>query len=158
MAVTDIRTLIVIRSLFRRASPSPKRNSAGPTIHTAPDVCFSPLSCVHTEIPILGPRADSREAYYFPNDASESERMNEQHEIMKLVMDGRLHLSPFSRQHPPQKILDIGTGTGIWAIEMGDQFPEAQIIGTDLSPMQPNFVPPNVRFFVEDSYVPLSVC
>lgn len=84
--------------------------------------------------------------------------MNEQHEIMKLVMDGRLHLSPFSRQHPPQKILDIGTGTGIWAIEMGDQFPEAQIIGTDLSPMQPNFVPPNVRFFVEDSYVPMSVC
>jgi hypothetical protein len=36
---------------------------------------------------------------------------------------------------------------------MGDEFPDAQIIGTDLSPIQPSHVPPNVRFFVEDSYV-----
>jgi hypothetical protein len=70
-----------------------------------------------------------------------------------MVMDGRLHLSPFSRAHPPRKVLDIATGTGTWAIEMGDKYPEAEIVGTDLSPIQPAFVPPNVRFFVEDSYV-----
>ncbi|KXX79309.1 Demethylmenaquinone methyltransferase [Madurella mycetomatis] len=90
-------------------------------------------------------------SYHFPNDAPENTRMEEQYEIMKMVMDGRLHLAPFSRQHPPRKILDIATGTGIWAVEMGDEYPEAQIIGTDLSPIQPAFVPPNVRFFVEDS-------
>ncbi|KAL2020941.1 hypothetical protein VTK56DRAFT_7828 [Thermocarpiscus australiensis] len=90
-------------------------------------------------------------SYHFPNDASENERMDEQYEIIKMVMDGRLHLSPFSRRNPPRKVLDIATGTGIWAIEMGDEYPEAQIIGTDLSPIQPVFVPPNVRFFVEDS-------
>jgi hypothetical protein len=57
-------------------------------------------------------------------------------------------------------VLDIATGTGTWAIEMGDKYPEAEIIGTDLSPIQPDFVPPNVRFFIEDSYVflPLSSC
>lgn len=72
-----------------------------------------------------------------------------------MAMDGRLHCAPFDRQNPPRKVLDIATGTGAWAIEMGDVYPEAQIIGTDLSPIQPAFVPPNVRFFVEDSYVSL---
>ncbi|KAK4156279.1 hypothetical protein C8A00DRAFT_30874 [Chaetomidium leptoderma] len=90
-------------------------------------------------------------SYHFPNDASENDREEEQYEIAKMVMDGRLHLSPFSSAHPPRKVLDIATGTGSWAIEMGDKYPEAEIIGTDLSPIQPAFVPPNVRFFVEDS-------
>jgi metalloendopeptidase OMA1, mitochondrial len=79
--------------------------------------------------------------------------VEEQYEILKMVMDGRLHISPFSRAHPPRKVLDIATGTGTWAIEMGDMYPEAEIIGTDLSPIQPAFVPPNVRFFIEDSCV-----
>lgn len=68
-------------------------------------------------------------------------------------MDGQLHLAPFTPENPPTKILDIGTGTGLWAVEMGDEYPSAHIIGTDLSPVQPALVPPNVRFFVEDSYV-----
>ncbi|KAK4033229.1 hypothetical protein C8A01DRAFT_19796 [Parachaetomium inaequale] len=92
-------------------------------------------------------------SYHFPNDPTENDRVEEQYEILKMVMDGRLHLSPFSRARPPQKVLDIATGTGSWAIEMGDKYPEAEIIGTDLSPIQPAFVPPNVRFFIEDSYV-----
>ncbi|KAL1836286.1 hypothetical protein VTJ49DRAFT_5332 [Mycothermus thermophilus] len=90
-------------------------------------------------------------SYHFPNDSPETERMEQQYELLKLVMDGRLHLAPFSRSNPPRKVLDIATGTGDWAIEMGDQYPEAEIIGTDLSPIQPAFVPPNVRFFIEDS-------
>ncbi|KAK4241320.1 hypothetical protein C8A03DRAFT_41263 [Achaetomium macrosporum] len=93
-------------------------------------------------------------SYHFPNDATENERMDEQYEILKMVMDGRLHLAPFSRTQPPRKILDIATGTGTWAIDMGDLYPTSQIIGTDLSPIQPSFVPPNVRFFVEDSDYP----
>jgi ubiquinone/menaquinone biosynthesis C-methylase UbiE len=67
------------------------------------------------------------------------------------VLDGRNHLAPFSHRNPPRRVLDIATGTGRWAIEMGDEYPESQIVGTDLSPIQPSYVPPNVRFFVEDS-------
>ncbi|ESU13987.1 hypothetical protein FGSG_13190 [Fusarium graminearum PH-1] len=35
--------------------------------------------------------------------------------------------------------------------DFGDQFPSAEVIGTDLSPCQPQWVPPNVRFEIEDA-------
>ncbi|KAH7150602.1 S-adenosyl-L-methionine-dependent methyltransferase [Fusarium sp. MPI-SDFR-AT-0072] len=41
--------------------------------------------------------------------------------------------------------------SGCWAIDMGDEFPEARIIGTDLSPIQTNLVPPNVEFIIDDA-------
>lgn len=44
----------------------------------------------------------------------------------------------------------MGTGTGIWPIDFSQDFPEATIIGTDLSPIQPTWVPPNVKFYVDD--------
>ena len=52
---------------------------------------------------------------------------------------------------PPGRILDVGTGTGIWALEMADEFPNAIVIGTDLSPIQPTWVPPNCKFYVDDA-------
>lgn len=33
---------------------------------------------------------------------------------------------------------------------MGDEYPSADILGIDLSPIQPVWVPPNVRFIVDD--------
>jgi hypothetical protein len=38
-----------------------------------------------------------------------------------------------------------------WAVEFADAHPNTQVIGTDLSPIQPTAVPPNVSFFVEDA-------
>ncbi|KAJ5568263.1 hypothetical protein N7450_010749 [Penicillium hetheringtonii] len=52
---------------------------------------------------------------------------------------------------PLRRILDIGTGTGEWAIEMAEDYPTIDIIGTDLSPIQPNWAPPNCRFFIDDA-------
>ncbi len=51
-------------------------------------------------------------------------------------------------------VLDIATGTGIWAIEFAEQFPAAVVIGTDLSPIQPEYVPPNLSFEVDDAEDP----
>lgn len=48
------------------------------------------------------------------------------------------------------RALDIGTGTGIWAVEFAEKHPETDILGTDLSPIQPPFVPPNLHFEVDD--------
>ncbi|KXH61992.1 methyltransferase domain-containing protein [Colletotrichum salicis] len=92
-------------------------------------------------------------SYNFPNDET---------------IDNKLFLAPIDKAKT-HRILDIGTGTGIWAIEMGDFFPKAevllsynaplnslltltvpQITGIDLSPIQPSWVPPNVKFEVDD--------
>lgn len=64
----------------------------------------------------------------------ELDRLDLQHHVIRLLLNDELHLAPLQ---DPRRILDIGTGTGLWAIEMGDRFPNAQIIGTDLSPTQP---------------------
>ncbi|KAF8245526.1 S-adenosyl-L-methionine-dependent methyltransferase [Wilcoxina mikolae CBS 423.85] len=69
------------------------------------------------------------------------------HEIMLGIVGGKLHVAPVE---DPQRILDIGTGTGIWAIDMADKYPSAEVIGTDLSPIQPSWVPPNCKFEVDD--------
>ena len=50
----------------------------------------------------------------------------------------------------PHRILDFGTGTGIWAFDVADMFPGAEVLGTDLSPIQPGWVPPNLKFMVDD--------
>jgi SAM-dependent methyltransferase len=114
--------------------------------------------------------------YNFPNDDVEQEREDLKHAMVKLLCAGQLHFAPIGEH--PQEILDIGTGTGIWAIEsmyeiffmedqvgpsygspkmltmaaylVGDQFPSAKVVGVDLSPIQPSWVPPNVRFLVDD--------
>ncbi|KAK8121823.1 hypothetical protein PG984_010493 [Apiospora sp. TS-2023a] len=70
------------------------------------------------------------------------------HAMMMEVTNGRLFYAPIDEH--PQKIVDLGTGTGIWAIEVGDLFPSAEVTGLDLSPIQPVWVPPNVKFLVDD--------
>ncbi|KAK4111630.1 S-adenosyl-L-methionine-dependent methyltransferase [Canariomyces notabilis] len=87
-------------------------------------------------------------AYAFPNDEPEQEREDMKHAMIVNLCDGRLHYAPLKN---PQKILDVGTGTGIWAIDMADEYPEAEVTGIDLSPIQPNWTPPNVSFLVDDA-------
>jgi methylase of polypeptide subunit release factors len=65
----------------------------------------------------------------------ELDRMDLEHHIFGLVV-GQLHLAPLKS---PQKILDLGTGTGLWAIDAADKYPSAEVIGTDLSPTQPKW-------------------
>jgi hypothetical protein len=103
-------------------------------------------------------------SYHFPNDDSEQNREDMTHTLITSFC-GRLHFAPIGTN--PQNILDIGTGTGIWAISsesirelgdgsqadssvVGDQYPSANILGVDLSPIQPTWVPPNVKFMVDD--------
>ncbi|KAF5595166.1 phosphoethanolamine n-methyltransferase 3 [Fusarium subglutinans] len=38
----------------------------------------------------------------------------------------------------------------IWSIEMAEEFPSAEVIGTDVAPTQPDWVPPNCHFEVDD--------
>ena len=86
--------------------------------------------------------------YPLPNDETEQSRMDLLHHIWRKMLGGDL-----LRKKPksPQRMLDVGTGTGIWAIDAADEYPEAIITGMDLSPIQPSWVPPNCLFYVDDA-------
>ncbi|KAL2758065.1 hypothetical protein ACRALDRAFT_2100061, partial [Sodiomyces alcalophilus JCM 7366] len=93
-------------------------------------------------------------SYRFPNDSPEQERLELQGLVMAELFGGRWHLAPIAADRSPRRILDVGTGTGTWALEMGDRYPEARVYGIDLSPIQPTAVPSNVHFFVQDAAQP----
>lgn len=51
------------------------------------------------------------------HQADDWERKDLQHQLFEIMLDGRLHLAPIPPT--PQCVLDIATGSGIWAIEFG---------------------------------------
>ncbi|KAL2004086.1 hypothetical protein VTN02DRAFT_306 [Thermoascus thermophilus] len=80
-------------------------------------------------------------SYSFPNDEHEQNRLAVVHRIFYRALGDRLFLAPINPDG--LRILDIGTGTG-------DLYPSAEIVGNDLSPIQPQWLPPNVKFQVDD--------
>jgi SAM-dependent methyltransferase len=86
--------------------------------------------------------------YSFPNDDQEQDRLDMIHHVYYRALNDRLFLAPI--EPSGILILDIGTGTGIWPIDLADLYPSASIVSNDLSPIQPSFVPPNVKFVVDD--------
>ncbi|EAW12408.1 class I SAM-dependent methyltransferase [Aspergillus clavatus NRRL 1] len=86
-------------------------------------------------------------AYWGSNDEKSIDAMDICHFMYSLLLHGQLYLAPIGS---PERVLDVGTGTGAWAMEFADLHPTAKVIGTDLSPIQPNFVPPNLTFEIDD--------
>jgi ubiquinone/menaquinone biosynthesis C-methylase UbiE len=77
------------------------------------------------------PRAYLADApYLLPKDAQEDQRLQFQHYALQHAF-GNHYLAPLSQE--TKTILDVGAGTGIWAMDMAQQFSQAQIIGVDLA-------------------------
>ena len=89
-------------------------------------------------------------AYILPNDEDEQKRLDMLHHIYRMMANGELHYAPLTANNDPSRVLDLGTGTGIWAINFADEHPNSVVIGTDLSPIQPTWLPPNCKFYIED--------
>lgn len=53
-----------------------------------------------------------------PNDDEEQDRMDLGHHIYRLVLGGDLFLAPIG--HKVKRVLDLGTGTGIWAMDFAE--------------------------------------
>ncbi|KAK4150726.1 methyltransferase domain-containing protein [Chaetomidium leptoderma] len=87
--------------------------------------------------------------YPFPNDELELERLDLTHEMMVKGTGGKLYYAPLEK-NKVKRILDIGTGTGIWAMVIADVFPDAEVVGNDLSAVQPRWIPPSVKFEIDD--------
>ncbi|KAI4861787.1 S-adenosyl-L-methionine-dependent methyltransferase [Hypoxylon rubiginosum] len=90
--------------------------------------------------------------YFTPNDEQQLQSQDITHHYLTLLLGDKIFLAPIPDN--VEKVLDIGTGSGIWAIDFADQYPNAEVIGTDLSPTQPLWVPPNVKFELDDCTQP----
>ncbi|TDZ65879.1 Secondary metabolism regulator LAE1 [Colletotrichum trifolii] len=70
--------------------------------------------------------------YVYPNDERENERLG--------------LAPPNEKDSGVRRVLDVGTGTGLWAIEFGEEHSEAEVWPTDPD----RCVPPNVKFEIDD--------
>ncbi|KAI5925680.1 S-adenosyl-L-methionine-dependent methyltransferase [Camillea tinctor] len=84
-----------------------------------------------------------------PNDAQHDESMDILHHVSTLMQDGKIHMAEIDDKKV-QKVLDVGCGTGIWAIDFADLYPNIEVIGVDISPQQPQWIPPNLKFEIDD--------
>jgi ubiquinone/menaquinone biosynthesis C-methylase UbiE len=84
--------------------------------------------------------------YILPTDLDEANRLDFQHFMVRSVMRG-LYWAPILH---PMSILDVGAGTGRWAREVAQIFPDANVIGLDLKGAPVNATgqpdPDNVTF------------
>ncbi|EEH39695.2 hypothetical protein PAAG_01884 [Paracoccidioides lutzii Pb01] len=87
--------------------------------------------------------------YFMPNDEEEQERLDLMHHLFLLSYDEKLYSAPIPKNIG--RTLDVGCGTGIWAIDFADAHPTAKVIGTDLSAIQPGYIPENLQFEVDDA-------
>ncbi|KAF8163351.1 S-adenosyl-L-methionine-dependent methyltransferase [Crassisporium funariophilum] len=110
-------------------------------------------------------------SYLLPVDHDEVKRSDIHHRLLQFVFSGRSYVGPVKEalqfgQHRRglffllsfflsslifiyvflQSVLDLGTGSGSWAIDIADEFPRAEVIAVDLAPIQPRCVPPNCTF------------
>ncbi|KAH7037210.1 S-adenosyl-L-methionine-dependent methyltransferase [Microdochium trichocladiopsis] len=85
---------------------------------------------------------------YVPFDEEEQRHMHARHKLLRTCLGGALT----STRLPPdtKTIVDIGTGTGVWAIEMAARYPGSTIMGIDISKIQSSVVPGNVRYLIAD--------
>ncbi|KAF9445854.1 S-adenosyl-L-methionine-dependent methyltransferase, partial [Macrolepiota fuliginosa MF-IS2] len=84
-------------------------------------------------------------------------RLDLQHSIWTLVnpglyipdIAGKVETTIKSSSEP--RILDVGCGSGIWPIQMAQRFPQAKVVGLDLTPLDPSRgLPPNFSFELHD--------
>lgn len=85
--------------------------------------------------------------YPFPIDELENDRLDIMHKFFRVARQDVLTNGLPPPSAPPPRILDLGTGTGIWAIEMAEELGDrADIVGVDLHPSQPPNIPRSCRF------------
>lgn len=126
--------------------PSPTPSTSTVTSSRTPDFFRQlherQLNCMNT-------------TYMLPADEQEMHRLELEHRMMKFILGGKNYVGPvpeaLTKVHGVQRrVLDCGTGNGIWAIEMADEFDWVEVIGVDLAPVQPRKVPPNCFFELFD--------
>ncbi|KAG8927375.1 hypothetical protein FRC01_007571 [Tulasnella sp. 417] len=85
-------------------------------------------------------------------DEAEFSRLDLHHAMFTASLDGLFpapaqedirHALRIRDNYPKPSILDIGTGSGAWCIDMATEFPDADVVGMDLVPIKASSVPPS---------------
>ncbi|KAF7366962.1 Methyltransferase str3 [Mycena sanguinolenta] len=77
--------------------------------------------------------------------ASDSERLDTMHNTIARYFGNKLGPAPLDGLHP-RKIIELGCGSGAWAIQAAKQFPDAQVVAVDQSPLPDRIIPSNMSF------------
>ncbi|KAH8723515.1 S-adenosyl-L-methionine-dependent methyltransferase [Phaeosphaeriaceae sp. PMI808] len=88
--------------------------------------------------------------YLLPNDDLEQARERLNDAMFLKLFAGTIQFAPLQRDKA-LNVIDLGTGTGTWATAFADFYPLSSVLGIDLSPIQSNWVPPNLKFMVDDA-------
>ncbi|KAI9798195.1 MAG: hypothetical protein M1833_004944 [Piccolia ochrophora] len=88
-------------------------------------------------------------SYVWHTDDWEMDRQDLHDHLFSIMLGDKLYTAPMTKE--PQHVLDVGKGSGIWPMDFADEYPAANVVGTDFTATQPPFVPPNLRFFGEDA-------
>ncbi|EXK77096.1 hypothetical protein FOQG_18191 [Fusarium oxysporum f. sp. raphani 54005] len=81
-----------------------------------------------------------RENYIFPIDKEELARLDILHKFFLVVRKNHLFSASLDVEQP-LRILDLGTGTGIWSIELSEKYPHMHVQGLDFNMIQPKMIP-----------------
>lgn len=99
------------------------------------------------------------EKYLLPIDVEETKRLDIIHNFFLVARNNALFSVPLSLNRP-LRVLDLGTGTGVWAIHLAERSNlQLRVQAVDLHQIQPAMIPPNmttVQLDIEDvSWDPL---
>ncbi|KAJ7699653.1 S-adenosyl-L-methionine-dependent methyltransferase [Mycena rosella] len=88
--------------------------------------------------------------YMLPSDRTEEERLILQHQALKKLFENRILLAPVNLKGD-DKVLDIGTGAGLWILDLARSVdPAVSMVGVDIeSHLFPTSHPQNLEFRIE---------
>jgi len=95
---------------------------------------------------------DAKVVYALPaaSEAPEElQRLDELHVAFTQYFGGKLGPAPLDEMRL-SRILELGCGSGAWAIQAATQFPDAQILAVDRSPLPNRPLPENLSFQIAD--------
>ncbi|KAJ7153579.1 S-adenosyl-L-methionine-dependent methyltransferase [Mycena crocata] len=87
--------------------------------------------------------SDVQTPYVLVADEAEWARLDAMHNGIQKFLDNKLSVIDLGK---PRKILEVGAGSGAWAIEAAKQFPDAEVLAVDMSPLPARPVPSNLRY------------
>lgn len=98
-----------------------------------------------------------KENYSFPKGGNvEFERLDTQHELWLATIDGiyppefKSKVERMMKESKAPAILDVGCGSAIWSIQMAIHFPQASVVGLDLTLLKPRDHPSNFSFKIHN--------